>query len=259
MKILVLVKQVPTDLGAVKLNEDHTLDRTAAGVQLNPVDKNALEAAVQLTEQLGGEVTVLSMGPATVKATLKECVAVGAHRGVAITDEAFAGSDAWATARVLAAAVRHLGGFDLVLAGKQSFDGGTGEVPVMVAELLDLPQVTGVTALEASADALVCTQVLDGGQAKVQVALPAVVTVDEYVNTPRYPSVKSKLAANKASFDQLTNAELAVPEVGLAASGTTILSATRPPARQPGARVEGDTPAQVAENLVAALVAAHVL
>ncbi|MBU4337020.1 MAG: electron transfer flavoprotein subunit beta/FixA family protein, partial [Actinobacteria bacterium] len=208
---------------------------------------------------LGGEVTVLTLGPATVRAVLKEAVSVGAHRGVAVTDDVFAGSDAWATARVLAAAARHLGGFDLVLAGKQSFDGGTGEVPPMVAELLDLPQVTGVTALTAAADSIVCTQVQDGGQAQVQVTLPAVVTVDEYVNTPRYPSVKSKLAANKAAFDVLTNAELGVPEVGLAASGTTILSATRPPARQPGVRIEGDTPAQVAENLVAALVAAHVL
>ncbi|MBU4213946.1 MAG: electron transfer flavoprotein subunit beta/FixA family protein [Actinobacteria bacterium] len=259
MKILVLVKQVPADLGAVKLNEDHTLDRTAAGVQLNPVDKNAIEAAVQITEQLGGEVTVLTLGPATVRAVLKEAVSVGAHRGVAVTDDVFAGSDAWATARVLAAAARHLGSVDLVLAGKQSFDGGTGEVPAMVAELLDLPQVTGVTALTAAADSLVCTQVQDGGQAQVRVSLPAVVTVDEYVNTPRYPSVKSKLAANKATFDVLTNAELGVPDVGLAASVTTIVSATRPPARQPGVRIEGDTPAQVAENLVAALVAAHVL
>lgn len=259
MKILVLVKQVPTDLAAVTLNDDHTLDRSAAGAGVNAVDRNALEAAVQLVEQHGGEVTVLSMGPASVKSALKECISVGAHRGVAVTDDAYAGCDAWATARVLAAAVRHLGPFDLVLAGKQSYDGATGEVPPMVAELLDLPQVTHVTGLSAEADALVCTQVLDAGQARVRVQLPAVVTVDEYVNTPRYPSVKSKLAANKATFDVLTNAELGLDEVGLAASRTTIVSATRPPARAAGVRIDGGSPQEIAQQLVKALEAAHIL
>ncbi|MCC2308465.1 electron transfer flavoprotein subunit beta/FixA family protein [Cellulomonas chengniuliangii] len=257
MDILVLVKQVPGELADVRLTAEHTIDRSTGGAVTDPVDRNALEAAVQLVEAQGGAVTVLTMGPASAKAALKECVSVGATRGVHINDDALVGADAWGTAQVLAAAARRLGEFDLVLAGARSFDGGTSSVPAMVAELLGLPQVTNVTEIEADGDALVCRQVLEDGHARIRITLPGVVTVDEYVNTPRYPSVKSKLAANKASFDVLTAADLGIDAAGAGAT-TTVLDITARPPREPGVRISG-TPEEIADELVAALVSAGVL
>jgi electron transfer flavoprotein beta subunit len=256
MQIAVLVKQVPDEPAAAGFTPGRTLDRSAAAVT-DPVGRNALEAAVQLVEAHGGAVTALTMGPAGAKAVLKEAVSVGASRGVLVSDEALAGSDALATARVLAAAVRRLGPFDLVLAGARSLDGGTAAVPAMLAELLDLPQVTNVTAIESEADALVCRQVLDDGYARVRLPLPGVVSVDEYVNTPRYPSIKSKLAANKATFDVLTAADLGV--AAAAPASAVVLEVAAVPTREPGARVTGATPDEIADRLVAALAASDVL
>lgn len=259
MQIGVLVKQVPDDLAATRLTGG-TVDRSAGPAVTDPVDRNALEAAVQLAEAAGGTVTVVVMGPASAKAVLKECVSVGATTGVHVSDEGLAGSDALGTARVLAAAVRRLGPVDLLLAGARSFDGATAAVPAMVAELLDLPQVTNVTAIEREADgALLCTQVLDDGHARVRLPLPGVVSVDEYVNTPRYPSVKTKLAANKAVFDVLTAADLGVDEVGAGAARAVVVATAEPPAREPGVRITGADARDTAEKLVAALAGAGVL
>ncbi|MBD3780462.1 MAG: electron transfer flavoprotein subunit beta/FixA family protein [Micrococcales bacterium] len=260
MQIAVLVKQVPDDLAGARLTAAGVLDRAAGPATTDPVDRNALEAAVALAEAAGDStVTVVAMGPASAKAVLKECVSVGATAGVHVSDEGLAGSDALATARVLAAAVHRLGPVDLVLAGARSFDGATAAVPAMVAELLDLPQVTTVTAIEAEPGALVCTQVLEDGHARVRLPLPGVVSVDEYVNTPRYPSVRSKLAANKAVFEVLTAADLGVTEVGPDAARAVVVATAEPPAREPGQRIQGTDARDTAEKLVAALAGAGAL
>jgi electron transfer flavoprotein beta subunit len=259
MHIGVLVKQVPEDPATARLTPGGTVDRSAGPQVTAPVDRHALEAAVQLAEATGGTVTVLAMGPEQVRSTLKECVSVGATTGVHVSDAGLAGSDALATARVLAAAVRHVGPVDLLLAGARSSDGGTAAVPAMVAELLDLPQVTHVTAIEARADGLVCTQVLDDGRTRVLLPLPGLVSVDEYVNTPRYPSVRSRLAANKAVFEVLTAADLGVTEVGPAAARAVVVATEQPPARQPGVRIAGTDARDTAEKLIAALADAGAL
>jgi electron transfer flavoprotein beta subunit len=259
MQIAVLVKQVPEDPGATRLTPAGTVDRSAGPQVTDPVDRNAVEAAVQLAETAGGTVTVIAMGPETARATLKECVSVGATAGVHLSEDGLAGSDALATARVLAAAVRRVGPVDLVLAGARSSDGATAAVPAMVAELLDLPQVTNVTAIEARDDGLVCTQVLDDGHTRVLLPLPGLISVDEYANTPRYPSVRSKLAANKAVFEVLTAADLGVTEVGPAAARAVVVATEEPPARQPGVRITGTDARDTAEKLVAALADAGAL
>lgn len=259
MQIAVLVKQVPDDPATTPLSPGGALDRSAGTGVTDPVDRNAVEAAVQLAETAGGTVTVIAMGPEQTRATLKECVSVGATAGVHVSDAGLAGSDALATARVLAAAVRHVGPFDLLLAGARSSDGATAAVPAMVAELLDLPQVTNVTAVEAEDGALLCTQVLDDGHARVRLPLPGLVSVDEYANTPRYPSIKSKLTANKATFPVLTAADLGVGAVGHEAARAVVVATEEPPARQPGQRITGTDARDVAEKLVAALADAGAL
>lgn len=260
MQIGVLVKQVPDEPASARLTPGGALDRSAGPGVTDPVDRNAVEAAVQLAEATGGTVTVIAMGPEGARAVLKECVSVGATAGVHVSDEGLAGSDALGTARVLAAAVRSLGPVDLVLAGARSADGATAAVPPMVAELLDLPQVTNVTAIEAEDGALLCTQVLDDGHSRVRLPLPGLVSVDEYVNTPRYPSIKSKLAANKAVFPVLTAADLGVVDVvGAGAARAVVVATEEPPARQPGQRITGTDARDVAEKLVAALADAGAL
>ncbi|WP_169166281.1 electron transfer flavoprotein subunit beta/FixA family protein [Cellulomonas taurus] len=257
MNIAVLVKQVPEDLGTVQVTEGRTLDRANARAVTDPVGKNALEAAVQLAEATGGTVTVITLGPAGAKAVLKECVSVGAQAGVHVSDGGLAGSDALTTARVLAAAIGRLGAIDLVIAGARSFDGGSAAVPAMVAELLDLPSVTAVTAIDSgdAPGALLCTRVLEDGHERVSLPLPSVISVDEYVNTPRYPSVKSKLAANKAVFEVLTAADLGI----VPARHAAVIDITVPPVREPGVMITGDTVQDTADKLVAALAGAGVL
>lgn len=223
------------------------------------VDRTAVEAAVQLAEATGGSVTVIALGPERTRATLKECVSVGATAGVHVSDAGLAGSDALGTARVLAAAVRQVGPVDLLVAGSRTADGTPAAVPAMVAELLDLPQVTEVTAIEVQDDGLVCTQVLDDGHTRVLLPLPGVVSVDEYANTPRYPSVRSKLAANKATFEVLTAAELGVTDAGPGAARVVVVATEEPPARQPGLRITGTDARDTAEKLVAALADAGAL
>lgn len=246
MNIAVLVKQVP---------EDPAADPATAARITDPVGRNALEAAVQLTEATGGTVTVITLGPAAATSTLKECISVGAHAGIRVDDEGLSRADGLTIARVLAAAVRRLDGVDLVLAGARSYDGGTPVVPAMVAELLGLPAVTAVTALDAEDGGLLCTRVVDDGHERVRLPLPGLVTVDEHVNTPRYPSVKSKLAANKARFDVIGLADLGVTP----APHTVVVDVTEPPVREPGTVIAGDTAQDTADKLVAALVGAGVL
>ena len=185
-------------------------------------------------------------------------MSVGADRGVLVSDESLVGSDVYETADVLARAIARCGPFDLVLAGARSLDGATAATGSMVAELLDLPQVTNVTGIEMDDD-LVCKQVLGAGHAMVRIALPALVTVDDYINTPRHPTVRSKLAANKATFEVLTAADLGAVRVGLRGARVRVEAAAPPAPRQAGVKITGDTPDEIAAKLVTSLANTGIL
>ncbi|MCB2186384.1 MAG: electron transfer flavoprotein subunit beta/FixA family protein [Deltaproteobacteria bacterium] len=233
MKIVVCVKQVPqTD--KVKLDpETHTLKREGVESIINPFDLFALEAALAVREAAGGEVAVLSMGPPQAAAVIKEAIGYGADQGLLMADRAFAGSDTWATTRVLAAGVEKLGGADLIICGKQAIDGDTAQVGPGLAQRLGLPQVAFVKKIkEVTEDHLVVERQTDEGWDVVKLPLPGLITVVREVGEPRPPSLKGKMRAKTYQVPLVGAEEAAIPadEAGLAGSFTQVKKVFAPQA-----------------------------
>ena len=201
MKIIVCIKQVP-DAKDVRLDpETNTLAREGVQSIMNPYDQHAVEEAVRLKEQLGGEVIVLSMGPPQAEEVLRQAISCGADRGVLVSDRAFAGADTWATSYTLARAVQKIGDFDLILCGKQAIDGDTAQVGPGLAIQLDIPFVTCIQKVrEASDKELTMERMMDDGYDVVAVQYPALITVVKDLNEPRVPSLKGKMKSKKAEI-----------------------------------------------------------
>jgi electron transfer flavoprotein beta subunit len=218
MNIVVTVKQVPDPNVAPQFDGERLKRQGVAGV-LDPGDEFGVEAALQLAQAHGGEVTVVSMGPESAMEAVRKALSMGAAKGVLVSDEALAGADALTTAKVLAAVIKKIG-FDLVIAGVESTDGSTGVVPQMVAALLDVPSATFAKSLEVKDGTLHINRQTEKGYDVVEAALPAVVTVTAGVNEPRYPSFKGIVEAKKKPVDQLKVADLE----GLTLEGPTTQS-----------------------------------
>jgi len=201
MKIIVCIKQVP-DAKDVRLDpETNTLAREGVQSIMNPYDQHAVEEAVALKEQLGGEVTVLSMGPPQAEEVLKQAISCGADNGVLVSDRAFAGADTWATSYTLAKAVERIGNFDLILCGKQAIDGDTAQVGPELAMQLNIPFVTCVQKIRTASDTeLVMERMMDDGYDVLAVNYPMLLTVVKNINQPRVPSLKGKMKARKAEI-----------------------------------------------------------
>jgi electron transfer flavoprotein beta subunit len=206
VNIVVCVKHIPDpnlppEMDGVRLKRE--------GVQgvLDPGDEFGVEAGLQMKEAHGGEVTLVSMGPAGAMEAIRRGLSMGADKGVLVTDDSLQGADALVTARVLAAAIKR-GEFDLVIAGVESTDGYTGATPAMVAELLDIPMVTFVKEFESTDGALRVKRQTADGYHVVECPLPALVTVTAGVNEPRYASFKGIMAAKKKPVEQLSVADL---------------------------------------------------
>ena len=255
MNIVVLVKQVPDTWSERKLTDtDHTLDRDSADAVLDEINERAVEEALLLQEAHGGEVTVISMGPDRATDAIRKALSMGADKAIHVSDEALHGSDAITTAKVLAKAIATVEGFDLVIAGNEATDGRAGAVPAILAELLGLPQVTQVRKLTVEGGTVRAERETDEGLAHLEASLPAVVSVNEKINEPRYPSFKGIMAAKKKPVSTLTVADLGLDagEVGLGASWSQVLEAAPKPPRSAGQRVEdsGDGGSKIAEYLV---------
>jgi electron transfer flavoprotein beta subunit len=255
MNIVVLVKQVPDTYSERKLaDSDHTLDRESADAVLDEINERAVEEALQLQATHGGEVTVLSVGPDRATDAIRKALSMGADKAVHVSDTALHGSDAIATAKVLAKAVSTIEGVDLVLAGNEATDGRVGAVPAMVAELLGLPALTHARKVEVDGTAVKVERETDEGVLHLSATLPAVISVNEKINEPRYPSFKGIMAAKKKPVTTLTVADLGVDtaELGIAGSWTSVLESAPKPPRSAGQRVEdeGDGGTKVAEYLV---------
>ena len=217
MKVTVLAKWVPEPQGTPELGADNLLVRAGANGALDPGDEFGVEAALQAVEAQGGEVTVVSMGPAEARDGVQRALAMGAHKGVLVSDDSLRGSDTLVTAKVLAAAVRRGEATpDLVIASVESTDGYTGTLPLTIAELLDLPAASFARKIEVGADSVRIEQQTELGYDVIEVPLPAVVTVTAGANEPRYPSMKGILAAKKAPLE-----EISVSDLGLSADDIT--------------------------------------
>ena len=252
MKIIVCIKQVP-DAKDVRLDpETNTLDREGVQSIMNPYDQHAVEEAVCLKEQLGGEVTVLSMGPPQAEEVLKQAISCGADNAVLISDRAFAGADTWATSYILAKAVEKIGGFDLILCGKQAIDGDTAQVGPGLAIQLDIPFVTCIQKIrEASDTELVMERMMDDGYDVLAADYPMLLTVVKDINQPRVPSLKGKMKAKKVQIRVLSAEDVGADsaKIGLAGSPTQVVDVFPPPPRGERSILTGSIDEQI-EQLV---------
>jgi electron transfer flavoprotein beta subunit len=244
MKIVVLVKQVP-DSGADRnlRSDDNTVDRGSANNVINEMDEYAIEEALRIKEAHGGEVTVLTMGPDRAAESIRKALSMGPDKAVHVLDDALHGSCAVATSRVLAAALGTLGA-DLVICGAESTDGRVQVLPHMLAERLGVAALTGARKLTVEPGAaggalLTAERQTEEGYEVISAATPAVVSVWDTINEPRYPSFKGIMAAKKKPVQTLSLADLGVPvaEVGLAGATTEVVEHSKRPARSGGAKV----------------------
>jgi len=232
VKIAVCVKQVPDTWAEKKLMaETSTLDRVSPDGVLNELDEYAIEQALQLVEAHGGEVVIVTMGPERAAETLRKAISMGADAGIHIVDDKLAGSDAIATSAVLAKALEGRD-FDVILFGSESTDARMSVIPAMVAERLGLAQVTFAQKLDIVGTTLTAERVTDYGFDTLTTSLPAVISVVEKINEPRYPSFKGIMAAKKKPVETLTSADLGLDPalVGAAAAWSEVVDfAARPP------------------------------
>ena len=257
MNIVVLVKQVPDTYSERKLaDSDHTLDRESADAVLDEINERAVEEALQLQATHGGEVTVVSVGPDRATDAIRKALSMGADKAVHVSDEALHGTDAIGTAKVLAKAVSTVEGVDLVLAGNEATDGRVGAVPAMVAELLGLPALTHARKVEVDGTTVKVERETDEGVQHLQAALPAVISVNEKINEPRYPSFKGIMAAKKKPVTVLGIADLGLDPAttGLANAATVVVDAAPRPPKESGEKIpdDGTGGTRVAEFLAAA-------
>jgi electron transfer flavoprotein beta subunit len=246
MKIVVCVKYVP-DATADRtfVPSDNTVDRVNVPGLLSELDEHAIEAALVLAEAGDAEVTALAVGPPDATAAVKKALQMGVDAGVHVADDAVHGSDAVATSLVLAKALAKIGEerpVDLVLCGMASTDGGMSVVPAMLAERLDLPQVTFAASVEVADGTVRIRRDGETATETVEASLPAIVSVTDQANEPRYPSFKGIMAAKKKPVQTWTLADLGVDpiDVGTAAARTAVESYAQRPARQQGTLVTDD-------------------
>jgi electron transfer flavoprotein beta subunit len=263
MNIVVCVKQVPDTAAERKLkSEDGTLDRASVDGLINELDEYAIEEGLRIAEaqrEAGGEaeVTILSMGPEKAAESIRKALSMGADKGVHLLDDCLAGSDALSTSYAMAQVLSQTG-FDLVICGSESTDARMGVMAAMLAERLDVPQVSLAMKVDidgTEAPTIRIRRLSDDGYYEVEASLPAVISVVEKINEPRYPSFKGIMAAKKKPVQTLSLADAGIDaaEVGLGGSATEVVDHAQRPPRQAGVVVkdEGDGGVKVAEFLAA--------
>ena len=260
MKIVVLVKQVPS-VSDIELDpKTNNLVRIGAPSMLNPVDMHAIEAALAVKDAAGGTVTLVSMGMATATDAMRDGVAMGADGGVLVSDERMAGSDTLATGKILAEAVEKIGDVDLVFTGRQSTDGDTGQIPPAVAQRLGMSLLTYADQVSVDGDTVKIVR-HNGGVETLEAKLPAVCSVTEKANAPRSATIRGKMNAKKAVFDtwRLEDLGLEASAVGKAGSATAVSGVFAPEKHAVGVMVEGADEEAAVHELIGKLVADKVL
>jgi len=255
MNIVVCLKQVP---GTTKVKIDpqtNTLIRQGIENILNPFDTYALEEGVRLKERCGGKVTAVSMGPPQAEEMLREAIGSGADEAILLSDSAFAGADTWATAYTLSKAIGKLEQCDLVICGRQTIDGDTGQVGPELAEILGLPFVAYVSKIEEIGDQCIrVRRMIEEGYEVIEMSLPAVITVVKEINVPRLPSLRGLARAKSATIPVWTVGELGADKnmVGLSGSATRVVKIFFPQRVSRSEILQGDLASQV-DTLVAKL------
>jgi len=233
MNIAICIKHVPVSNDVSVDPVTHALIRENTEGMVNPADLNSIEQGVCLKDRHGADVVVFTMGPPDAEKSLRTALSMGCDDAVLVSDRCFAGADTVATAKVLAAALRHRGDFDLILTGAQTADGATGQVGPMVAALLGIPHISDARSLDCGNYAegrIEASKQFGGNTIRLAVACPVLVSMSFGCNKPRFPTLRSKLTANKKELTVYTNDDLDLPrsEVGLDGSPTVVIDSFAP-------------------------------
>jgi electron transfer flavoprotein beta subunit len=240
MNIVVLIKRVPDTETRIQLKDGKVVTDGISWI-ISPYDEYGIEEALRINEKQGsGKVTLLCLGPEEAKETIRKGLALGADDAIHVNDPALLNGDASTTAKVLAAALKKMQ-FDFVLAGKQAVDEDNAQVAVRVAELAGLPHVNSVIKLEFSDDkkSAKCMREVDGDRDLAETSLPAIITAQQGLNEPRYPSLKGIMGAKKKTITDWKAADLGIDPASLLAKLETV-KLDPPPARPPGKLIPGD-------------------
>ncbi len=261
MKIVVCVKQVPDTKGGVKFNPDGTLDRGAMLTIMNPDDKAGLEAALRLKDQYDAEVTVVTMGLPKAEEVLREAMAMGADKGVLITDRVLGGADTWATSTTIAGALRGLE-YDLIITGRQAIDGDTAQVGPQIAEHLGLPVISYAQEIKIEGDSVIVKRQYDDGYHILKAKMPCLITALAELNDPRYMTPGGIFDAYEAEITTLGRADLIDVDdsnIGLNGSPTKIAKASDKVRKGAGEKVTPDSPDEAAKLIVDKLLTKHII
>ena len=262
MKIIVCMKQVPAGTNVEIDPETGAMKRLSSATRTNPYDLFALETALLLKEKMGGTVTVLTMGPAQAESMMKDAYACGADEAVILSDRKFAGSDVLSTSYTLRQGIQVLGGADLIICGRQTTDGDTAQVGPEIAEHLGYPQVTYGLEAEVDGDTIKVKKEVEEGVEVIAAKMPAVVTFTKPAWDPRYPTIKRKMAANRAEIPTLTSADfpdIDTTRIGLKGSPTHVKRSFVPERKKSGVKIQEETGAESAVKLAQLLSDAHVI
>jgi electron transfer flavoprotein beta subunit len=252
MNSIVCLKEVPDTETRIQVRDGKVVEE---GIQyvVNPYDEYALEEALKWQEQVGGKVTLVTLGPERARESILKGLAMGADEVYQLSDEAFLGGDAYATAKALAAAIKALDEYDVIFCGKQAVDADNAAVGVMLAEMLDLPHVSVVSKLEIDAEAKSARaeRDIEGGTEVLELPLPAVITAQKGLNEPRYPSFRGIRQARSKPFTLWSVADVGLDagDVGAVGAMMEVVEVMPPPDRPPGRVIPGE-PAEAAAEVV---------
>ncbi len=260
MKIVVCIKQVPDTKGGVKFNPDGTLDRSAMLAIMNPDDKAGLEAALRIKDKTGAQVTVITMGLPKAEDVLREAMAMGADKGILVTDRVLGGADTWATSQTLAGAIRNLE-YDLIITGRQAIDGDTAQVGPQISEHLDIPVISYAQKIDIEGDSVIVERQYDDRYHVIKAKMPCLITVLAELNEPRYMTPGGIFDAVKADITVWGRADLVDVDdsnLGLAGSPTKIAKASDKVRKGTGEKITLD-PAESVDYIMGKLKENHVI
>ena len=261
MKIIVCVKQVPDTKGGVKFNPDGTLDRGAMLTIMNPDDKAGLEAALRLKDQYGAEVTVVTMCLPKAEEVLREAMAMGADKGILVTDRVLGGADTWATSTTIAGAIRNLD-YDIIITGRQAIDGDTAQVGPQIAEHLGIPVISYAEGIEVDGDSVIVKRQYEDRHHMLKAKMPVLITALSELNDPRYMTPGGIFDAVDAEITTWGRADLVDVndgDLGLKGSPTKIAKASDKVRKGAGEKVAPDSPDEAVEYIMDKLLTKHVI
>lgn len=261
MKIVVCIKQVPDTKGGVQFNPDGTLNRGAMLTIMNPDDKAGLEAALRIKDEIGAEVTALTMGLPKAEEVLREAMAMGADNGILVTDRVLGGADTWATSTTIAGALRNID-YDLIITGRQAIDGDTAQVGPQIAEHLGIPVISYAQDIKVDGDYVIVKRQFDDRYHMLKAKMPCAITALSELNEPRYMTPGGIFDAYKKEITVWGRAALKDVDdsnIGLNGSPTKIAKASDKVRKGAGETVTPDSPKEAVDYIMAKLAEKHVI